>query len=148
MELWLACLVAQSINGSESEDGKPDIGSNKLGLIPPRQARTRGVVSWTCDPVLRGLIPVPILYSSKIPLGKVLTYITKSSWMGLKIGCPVSVHIYDCKIPSHSSKKSRPLWLVMMDNSAPKHERRKLVKTYKKVLPQKRTVVAEVYWKT
>ena len=37
-----------------------------------------------------------------------------------------------------------PLWQVMMDDSAPTHERRRLVETYKKVLPQKRTVVAEV----
>ena len=32
----------------------------------------------------------------------------------------------------------------MMDDSAPTHERRKLVKTYKNMLPQKRTVAAEV----
>ena len=31
-----------------------------------------------------------------------------------------------------------------MDDSAPTHERRKLVKTYKNVLPQKQTVAAEV----
>ena len=31
----------------------------------------------------------------------------------------------------------------MMDDSAPIHKRRKLVKTYKNVLPQKRTVVAK-----
>ena len=31
-----------------------------------------------------------------------------------------------------------------MDESAPTHERRKLVKTYKNVLPQKLIVVAEV----
>ena len=36
----------------------------------------------------------------------------------------------------------------MMDDSAPTHERRKLVKTYKNVLPQKRTVVAKVNWET
>ena len=34
---------------------------------------------------------------------------------------------------------------MMMNNSAPTHKRRKLVKTYKKnVLPKKRTVVAKV----
>ena len=33
----------------------------------------------------------------------------------------------------------------MMDDSAQIHERRKLVKTYKNMLPQKRTRVAEVY---
>ena len=32
----------------------------------------------------------------------------------------------------------------MMDDSAPTPDRRKLVKTYKNVLPRKRTVVAEV----
>ena len=48
------------------------------------------------------------------------------------------------KIPSHSSKKSRPLWPMMMDDSAPTHTRRKLVKTYKNVIPQKRTMVAYV----
>ena len=33
---------------------------------------------------------------------------------------------------------------VMMDDNAPTHERRKLVKTYKYVLPRKQTVVAKV----
>ena len=33
---------------------------------------------------------------------------------------------------------------MMMDDSAPTHERRKLVKTYKKCAPSKQTVVAEV----
>ena len=32
----------------------------------------------------------------------------------------------------------------MMDDNAPSHERRKLFKTYKNVLPQKGIVVAEV----
>ena len=32
----------------------------------------------------------------------------------------------------------------MMDDSAPTLERRNLIKTYKNVLPQKQTVVAEV----
>ena len=36
----------------------------------------------------------------------------------------------------------------MMDNSASTHERRKLVKTYKNVLPQKRNVVAEACGET
>ena len=44
--------------------------------------------------------------------------------------------------PSRSSKKSRPLWPVMMDDRTPIYERRKLIKTYKNVLPQKRTMVA------
>ena len=48
------------------------------------------------------------------------------------------------KIPFHCLKKSTPLWLVMIDVSAPMHEKRKLVISYKNVLPRKRTVVAEV----
>ena len=47
-----------------------------------------------------------------------------------------------------SSKKGRPLWPVMMDDSAPMHERRKLVKTYRNVLPPKRIVVAKVCGET
>ena len=35
-----------------------------------------------------------------------------------------------------------------MDDSAPTHKRRKLVKTYKNVLPGKRTVVADVCGET
>ena len=45
-------------------------------------------------------------------------------------------------------KKSGPLWLVMMDDNAPTHKRRKLLKTYKNVLPRKRTVVAKVSGET
>ena len=37
---------------------------------------------------------------------------------------------------------------MMMDDGAPTHERRKIVKTYKSVLPQKLTVVAEVCGET
>ena len=37
---------------------------------------------------------------------------------------------------------------MMMDDSAPIHERRKLVKTYKNVLPRKRIVVAKVCGET
>ena len=33
---------------------------------------------------------------------------------------------------------------MMMDDSAPIHQRRKLLKTFKNVLPRKRTVVAKV----
>ena len=32
---------------------------------------------------------------------------------------------------------------MMMDDNAPTHKRRKLFKTYKNVLPQKQTLVAE-----
>ena len=37
---------------------------------------------------------------------------------------------------------------MMMDDSAPIHERRKLLKTYKDVLPRKRIVVAKVCGET
>ena len=53
------------------------------------------------------------------------------------------ITLHTRKIPPRSSKKSRPLWPVMMDYSAPIHERRKLVKTYKNMLPRKRIVVAK-----
>ena len=36
------------------------------------------------------------------------------------------------------------MWPVMMEDSAPIQERRKFVKTYKSVLPRKRTMVAKV----
>ena len=52
------------------------------------------------------------------------------------------------KISSHSLKKSRTRWLVIMDDSAPTHERRKCVKTYKNVLSRKQTVVTEVCGET
>ena len=67
--------------------------------------------------------------------------------MGLDTGGPLSVHTSHC---THISlfEKSRPLWPVMMDDSAPIHERRKLVKTYKNVLPRKRIVVAKVCGET
>ena len=52
------------------------------------------------------------------------------------------ITLHTRQIPSHSSKKSRPLLPVMMDDSAQIHKRRKLVKTYKYVLARKRIVVA------
>ena len=57
--------------------------------------------------------------------------------MGLKTGGLCTHH--NPHIPSHSSKKkkSKPLWPVMMDDSAPTTERSVLVKTYKNVLPSK-----------
>ena len=67
--------------------------------------------------------------------------------MGLKTGGPVSVHTsHYTRVKSHLTL--RPLWPVMVDDSAPIHERRKLVKTYKNVLPQKRIVVAKVCGET
>ena len=57
--------------------------------------------------------------------------------MGLKTGGPMSVHTLHCTHgKSHLFKENRPLWLVIMDDSAPTYERRKPVKTYKNVLPQ------------
>ena len=47
-----------------------------------------------------------------------------------------------CVPISRFKKKSRSLWLVIMDDNAPTHKRRKLVKNYKNVLLQKRIVVA------
>ena len=37
---------------------------------------------------------------------------------------------------------------MMMDDSVPTHERKKLFKTYKNVLPQKQTLAAKVYRET
>ena len=54
------------------------------------------------------------------------------------------ITLHTPKIPSHSSKKSRPLWPIMMYDNAPTHERRKLVKTYKNMFPRKQIVVDEV----
>ena len=58
------------------------------------------------------------------------------------------ITLHTRKIPSHSSKKSRPLWPVMIDDNTPTHESRKLVKTYKNLLPRKRILVAEVCGET
>ena len=60
--------------------------------------------------------------------------------------CKLTVHTR--RIPSRSSKESRFLWSVMMDDSEPTHERIKLVETNKNGLPRKRTVVAEVCGET
>ena len=64
----------------------------------------------------------------------------------------MSVHSLHCThVKSHLTKRveSRPLWPVMIGNSPPTHERRKLVKTYRKnVLPRKETVVTEVRGQT
>ena len=54
----------------------------------------------------------------------------------------MSVHTSHCThIKSNLTRIS--LWLVMMDDSAPIHERRKL-KTYKNVLPQKQTILKKI----
>ena len=74
-----------------------------------------------------------------------LLCITLSSRMGLKTGGPVYVHTSHCTHVKNtrSSKKSRPMWPMMMDVNAQIHQRRKLVKAYKNVLTRKQTVVAE-----
>ena len=99
----------------------------------------------------RGSIPTPGAHSAAIPLGKGFTVHYLVFLDGtLNRRSRVSAHItlHTRKIPSHSSKKSRPLWPVTMEDSAPIHERRKLVKTYKNVLPRKRIVVAKVCGET
>ena len=59
------------------------------------------------------------------------------------------MHASRCTHIKSNLKKRRPLWPVMMDDNAPTHKRRKLVKTDKNVLPQKkRIVVAGVRWET
>ena len=63
----------------------------------------------------------------------------------------MSVHTSHCThIKSHPNlgKRVGPLWPVMMDDSAPIHEGRKLVKTYKNVLPRKWIVVGKVCGET
>ena len=68
--------------------------------------------------------------------------------MGLKTGGPVSVNTLHCThVKSHLTLRKRVM-MVVMDDSAPIHERRKLVKTYKDVLPRKRIVVAKVCGET
>ena len=105
--------------------------------------------SSACTGAERGSIPTPGAHSASIPLGKGFTvhYLVFSDGT-LNRRFRVWAHITHIKIPSHSSKKSRPLWPVMMDDSAPIHERRKLIKTYKNVLPWKRIVAAKVCGET
>ena len=67
--------------------------------------------------------------------------------MGLKTGGNVSVHTLHCKHMKSDlilPKRVGPCVPVMMDNSAPTHEKGILVKTYKNVLLRKRTMVAKV----
>ena len=42
-------------------------------------------------------------------------------------------HTVHTKIPSCHSKKRRHLWSVMMEDSAPTHERKKHIKTFLKI---------------
>ena len=104
-----------------------------------------------CFHLRRGSILTPGVYSAAILLGNRLTvhYLVLSDGTLNRSFC-VYAHItlHTRKILSRSSKKSRPLWPGMMDDSAPIHERRKLVKTYKNVLPRKRIVVAKVCGET
>ena len=67
--------------------------------------------------------------------------------MGPKTGC-AHIKLHTRKILLHSSKKRRPLWPVMMDDSAPTHKRRQLVRTYKNNYVPLKTVAAEVSGET
>ena len=82
------------------------------------------------------------------PLGRGIYCTIPSLGWDLKQEVPCLCTHNTCKISSRSSKKSRPLWPVMMDDSVPTHERRKLIKTYKNVPPQKQIVVAKVCGET
>ena len=53
-----------------------------------------------------------------------------------------TLHCKHVKSDFTLSLKSRTLWPVMINDGAPTREKRKIVKTYKNVLSQKRTVVA------
>ena len=70
--------------------------------------------------------------------------------MGFTTDGPVSVHTlhYTHTQKLISFKKSRPLWPVIMDDSAPTHKRRKLAKTFKNVPSQKQTVAVGVFGET
>ena len=80
----------------------------------------------------RGLIPTLGVYSAEIPFGKGVTVPSL-----LKRVLKQEVSYLYTQIKSHLTlQQSLPLWLVMMDDSEPTHERKKLVnKTYKNVLP-------------
>ena len=68
--------------------------------------------------------------------------------MGPKTGGPVSVRKLHCThVKFHLTLRNR-VGPMMMNDSAPTQETRKLVKTYKNVLLLKRTVVLEVCGKT
>ena len=86
----------------------------------------------TWDPVLAE-VPTPVVHSAAIPLGKGITvHLSLLGWD--KTGGLVSVHTLHCThVKSHLTLQKRvgPLWRVMIDDNAPTHERRKLVKTYK-----------------
>ena len=101
-----------------------------------------------CD---RGSIPTLGVYSTVIPLvkGLIVHYLVfpdGSSNRRSRVCANITLHTR--KIPSHSLKKTWPLWPVMTDDNAPTHEKRKFVKTYKNVLLQKQTVVAKVSGET
>ena len=100
----------------------------------------------------RVLIPTPGVYSAAIPLGKgstvnYLVFFDGTSISMFRVYAQHTLHYTHIK-SHHTLRKSRPLWPAMIDDIAPTHERWKLVKTYQSVLPQKRTVVADVCGKT
>ena len=99
--------------------------SNNFIIYLQSGAVSLGVVSWTCDPVLAlgqrfDSHSRRFFYCNPLSKGFAVHYLVFSDWTW-KTGGPVSVHIslHILKIPSNSSKKSRPLWPVMMDDSAP-----------------------------
>ena len=63
--------------------------------------------------------------------------------MELKTGGAVYTHYAALFI-----KESRPMWMMMMDDNASRHKRRKLFKNLKNVLSRIWTVVAEVCGET
>ena len=115
---------------------------------------SQGVVSWTCDPVLtlgqRFDSHSRRSFCCNQP-GKRINYILPSifGWdLKQEVRVCAQITLHTCKIPSHFSKKSRPLWSVMMDDGAPTHDRRIFIKVYKNVLPRKLTVIAEICGET
>ena len=90
---------------------------------------SRGVMSWTFYLVLaqgRGFIPYLGVSSAAIPLYKVLTSLRRWNFKQ-EVPCLCTLHTRKFLF---FFKKSWPLWPVMMDDSVPTHERRKLVTTY------------------
>ena len=102
---------------------------------------SRGVVSWTCDPVLA--------LGHRFDSNSCCSFCCNTLEQGINCTLPSLLRrnlqqevLYLCthytahtKIPSHSLKKSRSLWSARMNDNAQTHERMKLNKTYKNVLP-------------
>ena len=95
----------------------------------------------------RGSIPTPCVYSAAISLGtKGLTVHNLVFLDGTSNRRPcVCTHITLLTHKISSSKTSKPLWPVIIDDNAPTLKRRKLDKTYKN---RKLIGVAGVCWET